>query len=193
MRVMLNGGKGEMRVMAIDPGGTVGIVCALIDGGRDYVNSMTMIKATMTTKQLGTPQEDFAALRLFDEIVKWNPDVLVMEDFRLFPDVAHHLDPAGTLPDRYLARIDLLLHMWREYGIVCAPIGHVSTLMPQAESPRVMKQMPGERTVITDSWLRAEGLWRTEKRQGGGPHSMDALRHLVVFTRKWCQGKVKMT
>lgn len=178
-----------MRVMSIDPGGTNGLAMADLGEEPELWKAMEHLGASLETAQVGTPQEDFAALRLFDLVSTFAPDVLVMEDFRLFPDVPHSPDPNGTLPDRIIARIDLLVHLWSEYDIVMAPIGHVSTLRHRVRAPKVYKQMPGERIVISDKWLRDGGLWRTEKRQGGGPDSMDALRHLVVWTRKWCKRK----
>lgn len=176
-----------MKVMALDPGGTTGVAImefdrlTILKGGREE-RHWTIDDDSLHVCQLGTPQEDFAALRLFDLIVRERPGILIMEDFRLFPNMKHSPDPNGTLPDRYLARLDLLLYLWREKRYVVSSTGGVAVV--DFLCPLVRKQMPGERDVITDAFIKKNGWWRTEKKDGGGPHSMDALRHLLVYYAK---------
>jgi hypothetical protein len=47
------------------------------------------------------------------------------------------------------------------------------------------RQMPGERTVITDARLRLWGLWVP-----GMDHGRDALRHGLVFLRRFSSQEV---
>jgi len=186
-----------MKIMAIDPGGTTGLASVEVEGNDRRVafatDDVKRMKETLRVEQLGTPQEDFAALRVFERIVNGAPDVVVMEDFRLFPDRAHGPNTEETIADRYLARLDLLLYLWSEYGIVCAPVGMVASRSSWGSrhgAPMVVKSMPGERIAIKDEWLKENGLWRTPKAHGGGEHSMQALKHLVVTLRKIRSGKL---
>ena len=189
-----------MKVMAIDPGGTTGVAVVVVEdgvgkGGRLYLDDVPMMARTLMVGQYGTPQEDYAALRVFEKIWEEKPDVLVMEDFRLFPDRAHGPNTEETIADRYLARLDLLLWMWANNGVVCTTRGTLSLAGDERGgwgygSPYVHKSMPGERIVVSDSWLRENGLWRTPKKDGGGEHSMQALKHLIVTLRKIRSGNL---
>lgn len=168
-----------MKIMSLDPGGTTGVAIMECSRIAPHLGRWTLDFASLVVAQYGTPQEDFAALRVFERIAKEAPDVLVMEDFRLFPDRRHSPDTDGTLPDRYLARLDLLLYLWKEHDAIVTSRGGLSG--SAARCPLVRKQMPGERVVVTDQFIKSNGLWRTEKKDGGGPHAMDALRHLLVY------------
>jgi len=189
-----------MKIMGIDPGGTTGVAVVVVDdvvgkatrSGDLVVADLEAMKRTLMVGQYGTPQEDFAALRVFEKIVEEEPDVLVMEDFRLFPDRAHGPNTEETIADRYLARLDLLLWMWANNGVVCTTrsVASRASWGSRHGAPMVVKSMPGERIVISDDWLRSQGLWRTPKKDGGGEHSMQALKHLVVTLRKIRSGNL---
>jgi hypothetical protein len=177
----------SIRVLWFDPGGTTGWACARLERGQKVISA---VKETMRVGQikigLGEPAESVGAWKMMELIGKINDtddvlgplDVVGLEDFRLFPDERHSPDMKGTTPMRLLAKVDQMFWLAQQD----ASREYIGVL------PRIEKQMPGERTLITDVLLKRWGLWRTEKRQGGGPHAMDALRHLIVFGRKWANG-----
>lgn len=174
------------RVLWFDPGGTTGWAAARLQKGRKVLEC---VRETMKVGQikvgLGEPDESAGAWAMMELIAAINDDddvlgpldVVGVEDFRLFPGETHSPDQKGTTPMRIIAKVDMLFWMAEhdEAG---------SVRMDVLDPPRLVKQMPGERSIITDKRLKDWGLWRTEKRQGGGQHAMDALRHLIVFGRK---------
>jgi hypothetical protein len=172
-----------MKVFVFDPGLTTGVISAEPDLSSP-VRMVESIRETMCLWHVKMPNEEVGTLRLWELMLSCEPDRVIGEDFRLFPDVPHRPDPRGTAPDRILARIDLLMYMVHEYELELWPfVG--GWLLPR----EVIKQMPGERTVVTDKWLREHELWRTPKHitgavTGDSNHAMDALRHLIVFCRK---------
>lgn len=168
----------RLRVVSLDPGGTTGCAWATVERGR----VIPSIAETLGVRQVRTRgREDDGTWELAELVDEIEPHVLVMEDFRLFVgDKQQTSDTDGLSPVRIIARLDLLWWMGWKAG---ADVGMAGTFGVQL--PLVVKQMPGERKVVKDDWLRKEGLWRTEKRQSGGPHAMDALRHLIVFARRW--------
>jgi hypothetical protein len=137
------------------------------------------------------PNEQYGVLKLWGEIRWWGPDLLVGEDFRLFRvDTADHV---GLISDRILAQIDLLHYLWEMGGVrISGKSMNVTTMKGDDFAPRYTKQMPGERSIITDKWLRDRDLWRTPKQiegavTGDSNHAMDALRHLIIALRKECK------
>lgn len=184
-----------VRVFVYDPGLTTGVVTAevVIARGRPENLILDDIRNTMHLYHVKMPNEQYGVLRLWNEVVWFQPDVIVGEDFRLFPDVPHSPDPRGTAPDRILAMMDLALYLWREGGIILSgsslKIARSRNEGNGNGAPEVFKQMPGERTIVDDNFLRRNDLWRTPKyiegaKTGDSNHAMDALRHLVVWTRK---------
>lgn len=184
-----------MKVLWLDPGGTTGWACARLTRGVKVIDA---VRETMQVGQvscgLGEPMESAHAWELLSLIADINDhgddplDVVGFEDFRLFPGQEHSPDMKGTLPMRLLAKIDMLWWMATDQDVGLDDYD----LLPYGPGavPKLVKQMPGERSIVTDALLKRWGLWRTEKRQGGGQHAMDALRHLIVFGRKWVEGKV---
>lgn len=167
-----------MKVLALDPGGTTGWACASVwDDDAWGPGMIADIGSSLMVGQIKVASESENAYEIIKLIGALEPDVVVAEDFVLFPDREHSSKRDGTTPMRILAVLDFFWWM--------------ATWGPDADRakargglPVLAKQMPGERTVITDEMIRKWGWWRTQKRQGGGPHAMDALRHLIVYVRK---------
>jgi hypothetical protein len=198
-----------MKLLWLDPGGTTGWAVARLVRGVKVIDA---VRETLQCGQipcgLGEPMESAHTWKLMELIADVNDrseeglDVVGLEDFRLFPGEDHSPDQKGTTPMRLLAKIDMLWWMAQQEA---ADMQWVDSRMPQngvSGIPKLVKQMPGERSLITDELLRRWGLWRTPTGRaskgagrnagGGGPHAMDALRHLIVFGRKWVEGKVEV-
>lgn len=171
-----------MRVYAFDPGLTTGVCRARVDLG-DIVGS---VSESMELFHIKMPNEQVGTTRLWANMIEFEPDRIVGEDFRLFPDVPHRPDPRGTAPDRILAMMDLMHFLVDQDAIDDTKWEEWTS---ELRLPTIDKQMPGERTVVTDKWLREHKLWRTPKQitgavTGDSNHAMDALRHLIVYCRK---------
>lgn len=149
-------------VMAMDPGGTTGVAWAL------FKNDWTMEVESWKCCQVPCADENEGVDRLLKLIGRTGPDILVLEDFILLPKI-HTMDRSGIAPARINAKIDW--EVWK---------GKDEWMF---SPPEIVYQMPSERMVIRDDWLKRKGLWRTPK-AGGGQHAMDAARHLEVYRRK---------
>lgn len=161
-----------MKIMALDPGGTTGVAVAEVEAGDEPVH--VQMAETLAVWQVACKgREEDGAWELWTSIQDHVPDVVVTEDFRLYQGRTHTSDTDGLLPWAMISRLEMIWWLARrgEFDL-------------DVWVPEVVYQMPGERMVITDARLKRWGLWRTEKRQGGGPHAMDALRHLIVFARR---------
>lgn len=156
-----------MWIMALDPGGMTGIAIARMDVERRRLSDVSVSQFPMPAEG-----EDRWAWEMWQMIGKEGPDVLVVEDFRLFPNMQHGPDQSGTTPMRLNARLQMVAWLIK-----------MEELEWDGYLPEIEMQMPGERSVVTDDELRKMGLWTTPSK-GGGPHAMDALRHLIVFGRK---------
>lgn len=160
--------ESEIRIVGVDPGTTTGVALVDVGGGAVDVLGLWHVPATTMTN---------AMLEVW-ELIRGVPalDVMVIEEFILFPDRKHNPDPRGVDPVRGIAGLDMLLALHATDGWV--------------ERLAVARQMPGEKDVVTDRWLRDAGLWATPARgvtggrSGDGPHAMDALRHCIVYARK---------
>jgi hypothetical protein len=167
-----------LRLLALDPGTTTGWAFAKLSRGDKVLLS---VRETMEVGQLrGRCEEETTWLVLMDVIGELEPEVVVVEDFVLFPNQKHSPDRSGTAPMRIIFGLDLFLWMATESD---ERFQSTDRFEEYLLLPTVVKQMPGERSVIGDDDLRRWGLWRTPK-QGGGRHAMDALKHLIVRGRK---------
>ena len=184
-----------MKVMAIDPGTTTGLVTAEVEPAtwRDD------LKETMRPYHVKAPSETLAVIAIWKLMIDFEPTHVVMEDFVLLPPKAmkgrqHSSDRRGLAPTRLLLGLDLMLMLEvdeklddeRQYNLALGDRrSHAHRGLPVDWT----RQMPGERSVITDDYLREQGLWRTPKKiegavTGDSNHAMDALRHLIVYMRK---------
>lgn len=188
-----------MKVFVFDPGLTTGVCGVEVADERSSNEERTIeeVRASMKLWHIKFPQEQYGTMKLWDCLTAFEPDIIVAEDFILFPDRAHPPDRVGTVPDRILAMVDLLMYLSvegiLEYG-PAAPAGYRDGKWQSLHVPAIVKQMPGERTIVTDDWLRRHKLWRTPGQiegavTGDKNHAMDALRHLVVWLRKYNTGK----
>lgn len=192
-----------MKVIVFDPGLTTGVVSVNVSDERSQKEEgmLVEIRETMKLYHIKFPNEQYGAMKLWDCICAFAPDLIIGEDFRLFPDVPHHPDPRGTAPDRILAMIDLLMYLAVEGILEYGPqqssgyrSGDPDEKWTRLRFPPIVKQMPGERTIVTDAWLRRHDLWRTPGQiegavTGDKNHAMDAVRHLIVWLRKYNTGK----
>lgn len=170
-----------MKVLAFDPGGTTGWALADVDVSA-WGEMLGDVQLSLLCGQIKVPSESENAWRMMELVGEHGPDVVVLEDFVVMPNGLHNPKRDWTSPMRLLAVIDFWWWM-AQWG----PVDVMDGREMRARMPLKVKQMPGEKDIITDELLKKWGLWRTQKRQGGGPHAMDALRHLIVFMRK---GKV---
>lgn len=129
---------------------------------------------------IGPDVESATVWKMIEWIERFEPDVVGMEDFRLFPDREHPPDQSGTTPMRIIAAFDMMWWLVKREEMSLGLNG-------EEILPEYVKQMPGERSVVTPVRLRRWGLWRTPT-QGGGKDAMAATQHLVVFLRKRLSG-----
>jgi hypothetical protein len=134
-------------IMGVDPGGTTG--WALLRGGN------------RSQGQLGG-EEIVQAEILADMVVDECVDVVVIEDFVLYPGKEHYAGREGLAPVRITAYLEAILY---ERGWE----GNVKKYMA-SDSKRVVK----------DDRLRQLGLWVE-----GMQHARDAWRQVVLFCRKY--------
>lgn len=173
----------DMRVMAVDPGVVTGLAWATVDldDGR-RIDELVRESWERGGKdggcwQLDVGYGDHAESRGVWRIIdRWlcvlEPDLMVWEDFRLFPNERHAPDQRGTVPMRMLAAMDMMWWLAKNVPVEDGPV-----------ISRYVKQMPGERSVVKVEQLKRWGLWRTPK-QHGGKDAMAATQHLIVALRK---------
>lgn len=185
-----------MRVVAVDPGETTGMAWATMpDLWREWPRF----------KIVGAVQRSFAAgeseggtcqilghdtmertWKVIEQIAVIEPDVVVVEDFVLF--VWKRLSMAREMLEPHAINANLRFIWW--LAKLTAEEDKLPDLPFQIDGgtepllPKLVFQMPNEKDQMTDANLRKWKLWRTEKRQSGGPHAMDALRHLLVYLRR---------
>lgn len=174
-----------VKVVAVDPGTHTGIAWGEFSARRDR-------PAEFGLQQVNCPDEVEGVFRIWEVIAREEPDVLVIEDFILLPPQAMKKkggwssDRRGLSPTRLGYGLKLLLSIAREE--------HAGWQSWDGDLPWVFRvtlewQMASAMDVVPEKWLRQHGLWRTPtqiegSRPGDGPHCMDALRHLIVWSRK---------
>ena len=176
-----------MKLFVYDPGTTTGLVTAEIREGSAWMDDL---RATMELYHVKAPTEVLHVRKLWDMVVEFKPTHIVGEDFVLLPPTAlkgraHSSDRRGISPARILLGMDLMLSLSEDRMLdqeMCEITLYVDDIV-------VERQMPGEKEVITDKYLRIQELWRTPKQiegavTGDSNHAMDALRHLIVYMRK---------
>jgi hypothetical protein len=153
--------------MGVDPGVTTGwAISGLLKLNMAQLGSHEMVKRGMVavgqvvSKRSVMRSEIEASSELLRIAVAHGVEIIIMEDFRLFPDEAHNPDPAGIAPVRIYSMMEALA--W-ERGLMID----------------FVYQMPGEKTIITDERLKRWGLWVR-----GARHARDAVKHLCVYARK---------
>lgn len=133
----------KKRVVGIDPGETTGICCF---EGPDLLDA----------RQLKTKDAADGGAQILRYIKEWNPNVLVVEDYRVY---------AWKTQDHTWAS----LHTPRLIGIL--------EYIGQTECIPVVKRMAQQaKGFCTDDKLKAWGLY-----QKGQRHSRDAIRHAVYY------------
>lgn len=160
-----------MKIVWLDPGKRTGVCFGETIRGKTASQSLS---ETIRVFEIECDDEDAGAWALIELIGMLEPDVVGIETFRLFPGMEHSPDLDGTKPMRLEAKLDFMFWLTRLDAI---------DLNRESAIPKVVKQMPGERTVITAANLRKWGCWRT-KSQGGGKDAMAAAQHWVVYARK---------
>lgn len=180
-RLVLRTQLQSLKVMFIDPGGTTGLAWATLWSVKGALQS---IKESLQTRQMRlTPVRsstldtrhlieamEIATMRdVYTLINQEGIDLVGIEDFQLFEHMprSSQMKHSGLAPVRMITALNTMWFLASE----------VTELKP------LVKQMPGERSIITDARLKQWGLWRTPKRSGG-PHAMDALRHLIILARR---------
>lgn len=161
-----------MRVVAVDPGTRSGISWCMIRGKRwtrdEVVHSWGA--GTGGTCEVTGPTEPHRAFAIIEKVSELKADVLVIEDFVLYPGVSHGVQRSGTEPMRLIAMLDFAWFMARMDD-------------EEAWLPEVVKQMASERVGVTVEELKRLGLYRT-RGQGGGKDSTAATQHLLTYIKK---------
>lgn len=136
-----------------------------IDPGRTTGIAWGWIDRTWQVTRPGWAQIDTSTLRdvkiILDMINEFRPDVVVYEDFIIRTLAA---DPHP------MTIIDIL-----EWELGSGFGQYAGAFRPDTLKP----QQPAERSIINDGRLK-----RMELYQPGQPHANDAMRHLVVYSRK---------
>lgn len=108
-----------------------------------------------------------AARLLLTEVEIFNPHVIVVEDFVLYPGRQHSSNKDGISPATVWNAVEMKLMLDEDF-----PAAGIA--------PIVVRQMASEaKGIIIDRRLRDWGLWLP-----GMKHSRDAMRHLLVYLRK---------
>lgn len=163
----------ETVVVAIDPGKRTGISWATIERWTRAAVVSSWNEGTGGTCEVTGPTEPHRQWAILSKIMELSPDVVVLEDFRLYPDRDHRPDLSGTEPMRHIAVLDFF---W-----VAAEAGFFDH--EPFKMPLLVKQMAGERYDITVDELKRLKLYRT-KGQGGGKDSTAATQHLLHYIKK---------
>lgn len=197
-----------MKLFVYDPGVTTGLVTAEVDvdSGARVPERLWLddVALTMELEHVKAPTEVHHVIVLWRKLCEYRPTHVVGEDFVLLPPKAlkgraHSSDRRGLTPTRILLGMDLMLTLEVDEKLDDEKPFNLSLGDRQSHSDRGlpvewMRQMPGERMVVTDEFLRENQLWRTPKQiegavTGDSNHAMDALRHLIVYVRKVNEGK----
>lgn len=95
------------------------------------------------------------------------PDVVVLEQFRLFPWKAKQ-QSWSNMP---AAEISGIVDLWcRDHMVV------------------LCRQTPGLRKTVPNEWLKALGLWKPSR---GKPHARDAAKHLASYIAQYRREDLK--
>jgi hypothetical protein len=170
----------KMTVMAVDPGTGTGLAWATFRRGVGAVEAVKLSWADENwavgdTEFVDCHDEDRGVERICEVLWFVEPDVLVIEDFVLYPPEVVRgrggwsMDRAGLSPVRITAKIEWEIHRMLGVGGL-----------------EVVKQMPAVRTVVNKDRMKRWGIWRTPL-MGGGKDVVAAVQHLVVYGRgiKW--------
>lgn len=141
------------RILGIDPGVTSGVVWGFANGGHFKCSGFAEIKVLDSAVRLD---------QLGRFVRKWDPKLLIVENFILYPGGRHVGGQAndGLSP----VAVTYLLLGW---------------LSRDGTHILVKKQMKREADTITNERLKALGLWFVGKQ-----HARDAARHAELWCRK---------
>lgn len=162
----------RVKVLVGDPGTTTGWVASVLE--RTDEPSHEMVKRCAPVGGHiggGTSMKDELA-NAWDFLSlgwKMDVDVVVLESFILFPDRQHTPDPSAVTPVRIISMVEAYNDVIRR-----GMMDSMDDALP------IIYQTPSQKSVITDERLRRWGLWTP-----GKTHKNDAMRHLLVFARKW--------
>lgn len=138
-----------LRVLGLDPGQTTG-ACVFI--GSDLIDA----------RQLATGLMPDAARTVELYIEEWKPDVITMEDYRVYSWKADDHKWAGLHTPRLIGAIEYMC----AWGMQMPRDGFAYKLIK-----RMAQQAKG---FVTDDKLKAWGLYQVGER-----HARDAIRHAV--------------
>lgn len=143
-----------MRIIGIDPGVTSGVVWGIAVGGHFECSGFCELRVLNVKSDLD---------RLGRFVRKWDSELLIIENFILYPGRQHVGGQAkdGLSP---VAATYMLLGWLQRDGL-----GHIP----------VVKQMKIQADAITNDMLRKGGLWFKGKQ-----HARDAARHAELWARK---------
>ena len=136
-----------IRVMAFDPGETTGVVGCI---GQHLTASRVMSKDDIIRAVFNRLSDNSAAVF----------EVLVAEDFRLYPGKAAALSYDLIIPARILGMLECLAYKMRV--------------------PFVLQSAKDAKEVVTDDRLKEYGWWE----ELHGPHERDAARHALLYLLK---------
>jgi hypothetical protein len=169
-------GDGSGRVLAVDPGGTIGLAWAPLDGparlkggedwdhvrsewGWDQLDTRLGGRLWRSDGKGGWGDEDqdgvWAVLMRMREL---DVRVLVYERFLPRPNMTYKLKSWSAI--RQLAMLDFALNQKWWGG-------------------EIIRQVPSDMGVMTTERMKASGLWVV-----GKPHAVAARKHLVVYFRR---------
>lgn len=133
----------SIRVMGLDPGQTTG-ACVFVG------------PTILDHCQLPTGLMPEAPAHIRDYIAKWTPDVIVMEDYRVYSWKADSHSWMALHTPKVIGAIEYLC--WNE-------------------GRRLVRQMAGEgKAFVSDDKLHKWGLWYK-----GEQHARDAIRHAIHY------------
>lgn len=168
-----------MKVLAIDPGVTTGLAWAEVAYNRGSLVrevQRSFSDGTGGTAQLQGHDTSERSWRILEFIIEHEPDVVVAEDFVLF--VFRKLSMLREGLEPHAINANLRMFWWMAYRDLIS-----FGLNGDDDMPKLVWQMASEKEAVTDRMLREWKLWRTPTKDGG-PHAMDALRHLLVYIKK---------
>lgn len=141
-----------LRVLALDPGETVGV--AVFDGP----NCVMLAQAPVLANEAGELQAGPLINELRRIICKWDPKVIVCEEYRVYRWKAKQ----HVQSDLFTPRL----------------IGGIEYVCDELKKPLIKQTAHIAKTFVTDDKLKVWGLYTPS---AGKKHARDAIRHAIYF------------